>query len=178
MKSIVTGSIFALALSTFAAAQPAMPSPGPEHKRLEAFVGMWKMDATMHPSPMGPGGKMTGTETCRMFEGGYHLTCDSSGNGPMGAMKGLAVMSWDRGTKQYRYVAINNMPDAEQATGTVSGSTWTWTGKTQLAPGKSIHSRFTLVETSPTVHQMKWEMSEDGKAWKLVMEGTSTKTGT
>ena len=178
MKRLVTGSIFALTLPAFVAAQPQAPKPGPEHKRLEVFAGTWKMDMTMQPSPLGPGGKMTGTETCRLFDGGYHVICDSTGDGPMGTMKGHAILTWDRSANQYRYFAINNMPDAELATGTVSGSTWTWTGKTELGGGKSIHSRFTLVEISPTVHNVKWEMSEDGTTWKIVGEGTSTKTGT
>lgn len=179
MKVLLSSSILAVALTAVASAQPPAATPGPENKRLGVFAGTWKMDGTMQPSPLGPGGKMTGTETCRMFEGGFHLACDSSGTSPMGKMKGIAIMSWDPIAKEYRYTAINNMtPTQETAAGTVSGNTWTWTGKTDLGGGKSIQSRFTLVETSPTVHTMKWEMSEDGKAWKVVMEGKSTKAGT
>ena len=178
MKRLAFGLAVIVSLVTSAlASQPPAPEPGPEHKRLEAFAGTWKMEATMHASPFGPGGKMSGSETCRMFDGGFHLTCDSSGSGPMGAMKGHVVITWDRTAKVYRYFAVNNMPDAEQATGKVSGTTWTWTGTSELGGGKTIHSRFTLVETSPTVHNMKWEVSEDGKAWKVAMEGTTTKTG-
>ena len=72
MKRLILG-LLVVALSTAVAAQPPAPAPGPEHKRLEAFAGTWKMEGTMEPSPLGPGGKFTGTETCRMFEGGYHL---------------------------------------------------------------------------------------------------------
>lgn len=176
-KAFTTGSLVAFMVSAVVAAQPPAAKPGPEHKALEAFAGIWKMDMTMHPGPLGPGGKVTGTETCRMFEGGFHMTCDSSGSSPMGAMKGHAVISWDRNAKKYTYFAINNMQDAEQATGTVSGNTWTWSGKTDLGNGKMINSRFTIVLTSPTVHAMKWEMSEDGKTWTTVMEGTTTKSG-
>ena len=95
----------------------------------------------------------------------------------MGAMKGHIIITWDGNAKQYRYFGINNMPDAEAATGTVSGSTWTWTGKTELGGGKSIESRFTLVEKSPTLHEMKWETSPDGAKWTVLMEGKTTKTG-
>jgi hypothetical protein len=35
-----------------------------------------------------------------------------------------------------------------------------------------------IVETSPSVHTMKWEMSEDGKTWKTIMDGKATKVGT
>lgn len=179
MKALLSCSILAVALATGAAAQPPKATPGPENKRLGVFAGTWKVDATVQESPMGPAGKMTGTETCRMFEGGFHLTCDSSASGPMGKMKGRAIMSWDPVAKQYHYTGISSMmPTEETATGTISGDTWTWTGKTDLGGGKSMQSRFTIVETSPTVHTMKWEMSEDGKAWKVIMEGKSTKAGT
>jgi hypothetical protein len=67
------------------------------------------------------------------------------------------------------------MPDAEMATGSKSGNTWTWTSKMDMA-GKSIQSRFVINEESPSSHSYKWEMSEDGKTWKTMMTGKSTKT--
>jgi hypothetical protein len=177
MKRFVTATLITGAFCVGVAAQ-GPPKPGPENKRLEVFAGSWKMETTMHPSPMGPGGKMTGTENCTMFEGGFSLTCDSSGSGPMGSFKGHSVMGWDAAAKKYLYFSINSMGGPEHATGTVSGKTWTWEGKSDIGGGKTVQSRFTLVETSPTVHNMKWDISEDGKTWKTLMEGTSTKSGT
>jgi hypothetical protein len=180
MKTVLAGLAVAAFCASAAFAQappPAQPKPGAEQKNLARFAGTWKMEGNMEASPLGPAGKMTGTERCTVFEGGWHLVCDSSGSGPMGNIKGHAVMTYDRNTKQYRYFAVNNMPDAETATGTLIGNTWTWTGSMEQG-GQKIHSRFTLVETSPTVHTFKWEMSMDGKSWKAVMNGTSTKSGT
>jgi hypothetical protein len=156
---------------------PAAPKPGPEQKNLARFAGSWKIEATAEPSPFGPGGKVTGTQKCTMFEGGWHLVCDSSGTSPTGTMTGHAVMSYDRSAKEYRYFAINSgMPEALISTGVLSGSTWTWTGKSDMG-GQTLHSRFTLVEKSPTVHSIKYEMSMDGTSWATMMTGTSTKTG-
>ena len=175
-KLIIAFSILLAVVTTALLAQPpAPPQPGPEQKNLASFVGTWKMEGTMEASPFGPAGAMTGTETCRMFEGGWHLVCESSGSGPFGPVKGHAVMTYDRGTKQYRYFAINNMPDAEMATGTKAGNVWTWTSQMEMG-GKTMHSRFVITEDSPTAHTYKWEMSDDGKAWKTVMSGKSTKT--
>ena len=171
-------SAFSAALVLWAAtafAQPPAPQPGPEQKNLASFAGTWKMEGKMEASPFGPGGTMTGTETCKLFEGGWHLVCESSGTGPFGAVKGHAIMTYDRNAKLYRYFAINNMPDADLATGTKSGNVWTWTSKMDMG-GKSLQSRFVITEDSPTAHSYKWEMSEDGKSWKTVMSGKSTKT--
>ncbi len=175
MKKLLAG-LAATAVTVIGISAQAPPKPGAEQKNLARFAGTWKLDGTMEKSPMGPGGKMTGTETCTMFEGGWHLVCDSKGTGPMGNIKGHAVMTYDRNTNQYRYFAINNMPDGETATGTLSGNTWTWNGVMEQG-GQKIHSRFTLIEKSPTVHTMTWEMSMDGKTWMPVMSGTSTKVG-
>lgn len=154
---------------------PEMPKPGPEQKNLAQFVGTWKMDGTAQPSPFGPGGKVTGTETCKMFEGGWHVVCDSSATTPMGPMKGHTIMTYDRNAKVYRYVSVSNMADAETATGTRTANGWNFTSTMDMN-GKKIHSRFVMTNTSPTAYSFKWEISEDGKAWKPVMEGTSTKT--
>jgi hypothetical protein len=174
-KWLATCTVAALWTCAVAAQAPTAMKPGPEQENLAHFAGSWKIEATVEPSPMGPGGKITGTEKCAMFEG-WHLVCDTTGNGPMGPMKGHAVMSYDRSAKQYRYFSVSTMPDAEIATGTYSGDTWTWTGTTDMG-GQTIHSRFTLVEKSPTVHSVKWEMSMDGKSWTQMMSGSSTKAG-
>jgi hypothetical protein len=165
----------ALCTGALSAQDPSTMKPGPEQKNLAHFVGSWKIEGTIEASPLGPGGKMTGTEKCSMFEG-WHLICDTTGTGPMGSMKGHAVMSFDRSAKQYRYFSVSTMPDAEIATGTYSGDTWTWTGTMDMG-GQTIHSRFTLVEKSPTQHAVKWEMSMDGKTWKQMMSGSATKVG-
>ncbi len=178
MKQVLVGCALAGICSAGVAAQnPAAAKPGPEQKNLARFAGTWKIEGMLEASPMGPGGKFSGTEKCTMFEGGWHLVCDSSGTGPLGTLKGHIIMTYDRAAKQYRYFGINNMQDAEMATGTLSGNTWTWNGETEMG-GQTLQSRFTLVEKSPTVHTMTWEMSMDGKSWKTVMTGSSTKAGT
>ena len=175
MKPVLFASALSLVCATAISAQdPASMKPGVEQKNLARFAGTWKMEGNMEATPLGPGGKMTGTEKCTMFEGGWHLVCESTGTGPMGPIKGLAVMTYDRSAKQYRYFSVNNMADAESATGTISGNTWTWTSKIEMGP-QTMHSRFVIVEKSPNMHSFTWDMSADGKTWKTVMSGSSTK---
>ena len=176
LKAMLTAAAVACCAAWVSAQGPQMPAPGAEQKNLAYFEGTWKMEGQMQASPLGPGGPTSGTETCKMFDGRWHLVCDSTGTSPMGPMKGHTLMTYDRSTKQYRYFAVNNMPDAEMATGGKSGSTWTWTSSMTME-GKTIHSRFVLTETSPTSYTMKWDMSEDGKKWTPAFEAKATKTG-
>jgi hypothetical protein len=174
LRTLLIAGIVACAAPAFAQPQE-MPKPGPEQKELARFVGTWKMEGTAQPSPMGPGGKVTGTETCRMFEV-WHVVCDATATTPMGPMKNHTILTYDRRAKQYRYFSISNMADAEMATGTRSANAWTFTSTVEME-GMKIHSRFTMTDKSATAYTFTWEVSQDGQKWMSILEGTSTKTG-
>ncbi len=42
--------------------------------------------------------------------------------------------------------------------------------------GKTVNSRYTIKEASPTSYTFKWEMQGDDGAWLTVIESKSTKT--
>jgi hypothetical protein len=174
-KLLLIVSALTICVPAVMAQTPQMPTPGSEQKALERWVGTWKMEGTAKDTPLGPGGKITGSETCRMFEGGWHLVCDIEGTGPWGPMKSHSILTWDRAKKTYQYFAVNNMPDAETATGIYDGKTWTWSGTVDME-GKTLHSRYVMTETSPTTDAMRWEISTDGgRSWTTAMESTATK---
>ncbi len=156
------------------AQQGQAPKPGPETKKLEPFAGKWSGEAEMKPGPWGPGGKMTSESECTWFEGGFELICRESGSGAMGKMTSEAILGWSSEEKVYKYMGFDSMGMMGSATGTVSGNTWSWSGSDRMG-GKLIHSRYTVVLTSPTSQTFKWETSEDGKTWTTSAEGKSTK---
>jgi hypothetical protein len=148
-----------------------MPKPGPEHKKLGYFVGTWHMDADMKPGPMGPGGKMTGTSNCSWFSGNYTVVCKDEGKSPMGAMKGMGIISYDREEKKYTYYGLDNMGMAEHAYGNVENDVWTYTNEGKMN-GKAYKGRYSMTNLKPDSYDFKYEMSEDGSAWNTVMEGS------
>jgi Protein of unknown function (DUF1579) len=164
-----------LALSIGVLAQaPATPKPGPEEKALTYFVGKWSTDAEMKASPLGPGGKVSSVDTCEVFAGGFHVVCRGSGTGPMGAMNSLGILSYNAADKAYAYYGIDNTGTTELARGQKAGSTWTFTSKSVIG-GTSMHSRYTMVEGTPTSYTFKWETSADGTTWNTMIEGKSTR---
>ena len=173
-RMLLLAGLMVVAGAGAVSAQMPPEKPGEEQKALARFVGTWKLEGTMEASPMGPGGKFSGTERCRMYEGGWHLVCDTAYKGPMGDMSGHFIMTYDRAAKNYRYFAINTMADAEIAIGTLSGNTWTFTSTMDMG-GQKIHSRFLLTEDTPTKHSLKLDISMDGKNYKTMMSGTATK---
>ena len=84
----------------------------------------------------------------------------------MGKMKSEAILGWNGEEKVYKYMGFDSMGMMGQATGTVSGNTWSWTGEDKMG-GKLIKSKYTIVMPSPTSQTFKWEVSDDGgKTWK------------
>ena len=166
--------ILGLTASARAQAPAGPPKPGPEHKKLDYFAGKWTMDGEMKPSPFGPGGRVTGTDNCEWFGGGFHVVCHGDGKGPTGPMKGLSILGYNTEEKAYTYYGIDSTGMGSGAKGSLSGSVWTWNGEDKLG-GKLVKSRYTITQTSPSVYAFKWEVSEDGKTWNAVMEGKETR---
>jgi Protein of unknown function (DUF1579) len=174
VAAVLAGVCFAA--TTLASPQHTeMPKPGPEAKKLEVFAGKWKGESTMQPGPWGPGGKMTSMSDCTWYDGGFQMICRDSSEGALGKMKSEAILGWNGEEKAYKYMGFDSMGMMGQATGTVSGNTWSWAGEDKMG-GKLIKSKYTIVMVTPTSQSFKWETSDDGgKTWKLAAEGKSTK---
>ena len=176
--------IFAVALCLVLACIPAVaeepaeaPKPGPEHQKLGFFLGTWKGEGEIKPSPFMPGGKFTSTESCEWFEGGFAIVCHSESSGPTGPMKGLALMGYSMEEQAYVYYGIDSGPMimASVPHGTLEDGAWTFTDKS-VVEGKEIESRFTMKETSETSYEFSWEMLQEDGSWAKIMEGKATKS--
>jgi hypothetical protein len=176
-KSFVFTALALFLFAGVALAQEAMEAPQPtaEHEALGAFVGSWEGQGELEPGPFGPGGPMKWTEDCAWFGGTkFHVVCKSDGMGPMGPTKGLGIMGYDAAKKVYTHYGVDSSGWAGYAEGGRSGDTWSFSN-TETVEGKTYHSRFSMQMSSPTAMKFKWEMSEDGKTWTTMMDGTTKK---
>ena len=175
-RTLVVFCVVALLGAGLALAQnpPAAPKPGPEHKKLEYFVGKWSLEGEMKPGPMGPGGKMTGSENCEWFMGGFHVVCHSAGKGPMGEVKGIGVMGYSSEGKHYTYYGIDNTGWADLAKGSVEGDAWSWTSEGTMG-GKSMKGRYSIKKLTPDSYTFKGEISVADGPWTVMMEGKETR---
>jgi len=180
-RKLVTSLVLLMVFATLpliAAAQEGMmpPQPGPEHEALGFFVGTWRFEGEAKESPMGPAGKVTFTETCEWYQGGFALICRSEGMNPMGPSSSLAVSSYDAEQKAYTYYGVEaNMPPF-MATGQRRGKVWTYTTESSMGD-MTMTMRVTIAETSARSYSFEMESSTDGTNWTRVIEGTSTKSG-
>jgi hypothetical protein len=174
MKSIAITAVAALLTATTFAQQPGLRKPAAEEARLGYFTGNWTFNGETKASPMGPAGKMTGTEACTWFTGGFFVVCQSDGTTPMGKTKGQAIMGYDPGAKTYTYYAFNNMGMGFFVRGNVAGKVWTWNFDNAM-DGKTMKGRVTVTEESPTAYAYKMEASIDGGPMSILEEGKATK---
>ena len=168
-------SIVVTFIGVLAAQTPEMPKPGPEHEKLRAFVGNWTFEGEVKPGPMGPGGKMTGTDRIQWLPGNFFLERRFTGKGAMGEMQGIEILAYDSGKKVYTYNSFDSMGNIGSGTLTVSGSTWTASGTSNMG-GKSLQDRCKLTfGAGAATLAIACEMSADGKAWTPTFEGKATK---
>jgi hypothetical protein len=173
MRRLIAPALAVGLLTTPAMAQETA-KPGPEHARMGYFAGTWQFEGESKPSPMGPGGKMTGTSTCEWFAGGFHLVCRGDMTGPRGAGKDGAVWALDPSRSVYTYFGYSSMGDAFYVTGSVTGKVWTWNADLPVE-GATMKMRATLTEEAPAAYAFKLEFSADGTTWMVVEEGRATK---
>lgn len=153
------------------------PSPGPEHKQLQYFVGKWTTASEMKANPFMPAGKMTGMDDCESFAGGFHVVCRSEGKGPMGTVKSLGLLGYHLEDKQYTYMGIDSMGSNDTARGTMpSADTWVYTSEARMG-GKTIKSRYTIKKVDADNYTFHWEYA-DGGPWTTAMEGKNTRIKT
>lgn len=168
--------VVTMSLMSGVTAQTPPQKPGPEHKRLGYFVGKWTSTGDMKASPFGPAGKITGTDTCDWFEGGFTVVCHSQGTSPAGPTKGIGIMGYDAEGKVYTYYGVDNtaMVMSSVPKGAIQGDTWTFNDAGTMG-GQPYKSRFVLKTASPTSYAFSWEWAgADGK-WTTILSGISTK---
>ncbi len=86
-----------------AQAPPAPPKPGPEHKKLEYFVGKWTVESEIKANEFVPAGKTVGTETGTLGPGGFYV--ESRAEGQLGTR--LAIIAYEMLTGAHPFVSAN-----------------------------------------------------------------------
>jgi hypothetical protein len=126
--AVMTVGLVVVLATISAAAQMTPPTPAPELKKLDYFIGTWNIDATIGPGPWGGGGKFTATGTDEWLKGNFFVVGHDDFSLPAemgGGGTAVTIMSYDPENKVYTYRAFSSMGEAENATGTLDGDTLT-----------------------------------------------------
>jgi hypothetical protein len=95
-------------LAKAAAAQAAIASPGPEHKRLAALEGTWDQEVKLWMAPGQNPVTFKGTAQNTMILGGRFLQTQSKFGGEGFQAEALLIMGFDRRSNQYTEVDFDS----------------------------------------------------------------------
>src|SRR5262249_28896192 len=136
--------------------------------------GNWTVDGEAKGGPMGPGGKITGTDRWESL-GGFFVQRNFQGKRPAGEFKVVAFLGYDSAKKTYVVSGFTSDGTSTTGTATLNGNTWTL-NETATVAGKPMQTRCTLVfAAGNTSFTVKCEGSTDGKSWAPDFEGKLTK---
>jgi len=156
---------------SLAQAPPEPPKPGPEHKKLEYFVGTWKTEGEIKANEFVPAGKSVTTETYTLGPGGFSLEVDR----PEGQIpRTQGITAYDSHAKVYTTFYVNSAGLVGGGTGTVDGNTWTWMLEDEWF-GKAFKGRTTVTVKSASQFTSKYEYLDTNGSYVTITEGTSTK---
>jgi hypothetical protein len=157
---------------SLAQAPPEPAKPGPEHKKLEYFLGTWKTEGEIIANEFVPAAKFVTTETYTLDPGGFYLEFRRA-EGQI-IPRTVGIMAYDSHAKVYTSYYANSGGLVGIGTGTVNGNTWTWMVEDKVF-GKAVKGRTTVTIKSASQLTSKYEMLDANGRYVTIVEGTSTK---
>ena len=155
---------------SLAQAPPEGPKPGPEHKKLEYFLGTWKVENEIKANEYVPAGKGVTTATVTLGPGGFCVESRAEGQIP----RTDAIIAYDSDAKVYTEFYASSAGLVGGGTGTVNGNTWTWMLEDKVF-GKAAKGRTTITILSASQYTSKYEMLDANGRYVTLTEGTATK---
>jgi len=151
-----------------------MPSPTPGHARFSKLAGNWKGEEKMHPSQWDPkGGIAVGKMNSRIDLSGFAMISDyvQERDGQT-TFAGHSVTTYEPKEDLYTMHWFDCMGSPPEVfTGKFSGDTLV-VGH----GGPGMHARMTYDLSDPAKMVSKMEMSQDGREWKTLFDGTYTRS--
>jgi hypothetical protein len=158
--------------------EPSDPMPPPN---LDYFLGAWSFEWNLPESPLGPGGKIRGTETYRKIPGSAQYESEIAGEGPEGIIKGRATTILDEEKKIVTRSETGLFGAAMTKTGPIGGDlggyyTIFWETEPFKKAGKSIKLKGRTLMFSPANYRLQVQISVDGGPFTSLGNAWFTKT--
>lgn len=147
--------------------EPTDPMPPPN---LDYFIGTWAFDWNVPESPLGPAGKMKGTETYKKILSGQKYESEIQGEGPEGPFQGRAITSFDEKERLVTRYEIFSYGVTAFKSGTIGGDlggyyTIYWETAPFKKNGKVIKLKGKTQMLSPAHYRLLLEISVDGGSY-------------
>jgi uncharacterized protein DUF1579 len=142
------------------------PKPGPEHKRLDVFVGKWNTEGTILASPSGPTSKLKAVDTYEWLPGGFFLVHHVDGRMGGEEVKAIEIIGYDVTSQKYFTRSFDNQGNTSTYQASLLDGVWTILGDSERFTG--------LFGAGDSTLTGKWERFE-GSEWLPWMDVRLTK---
>ena len=140
---------------SLAQAPPEPPKPGPEHKKLEYFLGTWKTEGEIKANEFVPAGKFVTTETYTLGPGGFYLEIAAlKGKSYRGPSASSPTTAMRRSTHPITRTVPDLWVSAQERLTEILGRGW-WKTRCLAKPSKEERQSRSLSPTQYT-SSMKW----------------------
>jgi hypothetical protein len=154
----------------------AQPSrPGPEHRRLDVFVGKWNMEGEQYEGPVGPAAKVTAVQTYEWLTGGFFLVHRFEGRVGEAEAACIEIIGHDASSRSFFLRSFYNDGKTNEWQAREQDGSWMLTGEWQIG-GKAMQVRCTIrFSDAGNTMTGKWEHSSDGSKWQTFWDVRATK---
>ena len=173
--SSAAGCLVMLFAALAAHSQSHTPTPSPELKKQDFFVGDWTLEGETKASAFGAGGqKFKSTEHLEWMPGGFFLLAHSYADG---RLMELTVIGYDAEEKAFTHTSYGAGGKIERWLGTAESDTWTWMRDGRPVDGKPTKVRLRIKKTSSRSYSFTQDVKAgDAADWATVAEGTGVKS--
>ena len=187
IRALLLAALLVLQQASQQTSRPTEPSDPMPPPNMDYFLGSWSFDWNIPESPLGPGGKMKGTETYRKVSGGSSYESDIEGEGPAGPLKGRALTSYKEADRAVTRSESGLFGVSVVKTGPIGGDlggyyTIHWESAPIKKSGKVIKLKGKTLMLSPAHYKVQVEISVDGgpftslgNAWFRKVDATPPK---
>ena len=174
VNPIVAAAVFVFSASIAAQQSHVTPEAAAARKRLEYFVGQWKIEGSGREGPGGKPQPFSGSQRCEWFDIGSQVMCRGETTDSSLTRKELVILGYNPVLHVFTRYNVDGASGANgYSTGKVDGKDWHWT--LVYPPSTDVQMRTVWSEISPDVHSITLDATEDGKAFTTVAEGRMTR---
>ncbi|HYU92885.1 MAG TPA: DUF1579 family protein [Actinomycetota bacterium] len=144
-----------------------MATPGPEQRRLDAFIGRWITEGQTLGGSEAPTAEIVSSDVYEWMPGGFFVCHTVHGRIGNAEASGTEIIGYDPSSESYRAYYFDNQGNVSEHKLTFHDGVWMWQGETTRATAVFSEDGKTL----PTRH----ERSDDSVNWVPSMDVKLTK---
>jgi hypothetical protein len=153
----------------------ADPCSGPQHRRLDVFVGRWNKEGRALDSPFGRAANVSAVETYEWLPGGFFLVHRLDGRLGDDPIACIEIIGYDAATGSYPVHSFYDNGTTNVWQSNERDGTWTLTGDWKTGSGSFKILCKTVFDEAGEAMTATWEYSRDGSTWSLFWDTTLTR---